>query len=129
METPRSLHTPRRLCSVMNPVLQKIIHDDMAVTKEGRRRGPLSVVVEESSGDVGGGGVSRVLEGASVLLKQQLTQRPQSWTVGGSSSVREWGTTVKTNEQVAPSSGNRENTLYEPMNVFCTKVCRYNIIA
>ena len=120
MGTPRSLHTPRRLCSVMNPVLQKIIHDDMAVTKEGRRRGPLSVVVEESSGDVGGGGVSRVLEGASVLLKQQLTQRPQSWTVGGSSSVREWGTTVNKLHHHRETERNNlyEHFLYKILSTF-----------
>ena len=36
---------------------------------------PVFVVVEEGPGNVGGGGVPRVLEHATVLLYQQLAQR------------------------------------------------------
>ena len=73
MRIPRSLHTLLRLCSVMNPVLQpqKVVYMEFVLfTGEST---PFSVVVEEGSGDVSGGWVSRILEGTAVLLHQQLT--------------------------------------------------------
>lgn len=42
---------------------------------------PLSVVFQESFGDVGGGWVSGILERFGILLHQYLSQCTQSWTL------------------------------------------------